>query len=228
MPAETALEKPDNEASRPATGQAMAGLAAALILGLAPVAHWIAPGQAIAGMLAREAVWWASAAAILAWLRFGERLPLSSIGFRRVTWKSLVFGLLAAIATTMVMAVFYAVVIPRLHLNASAAQAEMQVILRMPLWFRVLLVLRAAVVEEILFRGYLIEKVHQLTGSLWLAVLCSVAVFTYAHLAGWGVAHLIPVFGAGLIFALLYAWRRDLPSNMVGHFITDALGFLAR
>jgi membrane protease YdiL (CAAX protease family) len=51
---------------------------------------------------------------------------------------------------------------------------------------------------------------------------------TFAHLAGWGWVQLIPVAGAGLIFALLYAWRRDLPSNMLGHFLADALGFLSR
>lgn len=34
-----------------------------------------------------------------------------------------------------------------------------------PYWYGILLVLRAAVTEEILFRGYLIEKVRQLSGS---------------------------------------------------------------
>ncbi len=88
------------------------------------------------------------------------------------------------------------------------------------------MVLRAAVVEEILFRGYLIEKVRQLTGSWALAVIVSIAAFTYAHLAFWGAVHLIPVAMAGTVFALLYVWRRDLPSNMLAHFITDAAGFL--
>jgi membrane protease YdiL (CAAX protease family) len=53
-------------------------------------------------------------------------------------------------------------------------------------------------------------------------------VFTYIHLAGWGLVHLIPVFAGGVIFALLYVWKRDLPSNMMAHFITDAAGFLLR
>ena len=53
-------------------------------------------------------------------------------------------------------------------------------------WYGILLVLRAAVTEEILFRGYLIEKVRQVSGSRVLAVIVSVAAFTYAHLGGWG------------------------------------------
>ncbi|MGA7343312.1 MAG: type II CAAX endopeptidase family protein [Terracidiphilus sp.] len=228
MPAETVLEKPANRQTQPVTWQTLAGLAGALIFALTPLARWLAPGEAMGAMLTREAVWWACAAAILVWLRFGEGLPLSSIGFRRFTWKSLVFGLLAAIATTAIMILQFAMIIPMLHLDASAAIAAQQSILRTPYWFRVLLVLRTGVVEEILFRGYLIEKIVQVAGSLWIAILCSAAAFTYAHLAGWGLVHLIPVAGAGLVFALLYAWRRDLGSNMLGHFIADGLGFLTR
>jgi membrane protease YdiL (CAAX protease family) len=138
------------------------------------------------------------------------------------------FGVLAAIGVTIAMAVQFAVIVPMFHLNAAPALAAQKIILSTPYWFRVLLVLRAAVVEEILFRGYLIEKLRQVTGSTWIAVSGSTAAFTYAHLAGWGAVQLIPVAAAGLIFALLYAWRRDLGSNMIGHFIADGLGFLTR
>jgi len=118
--------------------------------------------------------------------------------------------------------------VPVFHLDASAAGRERSLILARPFWFRLLMVLRAAVVEEILFRGYIIEKVRQMTKSTWLAVLVSVAAFTVAHLNGWGAVQLIPVFGSGVVFALLYVWKRDLPSNMIAHFIIDAIGFLLR
>jgi hypothetical protein len=36
------------------------------------------------------------------------------------------------------------------------------------------------------------------------------------------------VAASGLILALLYAGRSDLPSNMLGHFLADAAGFLTR
>jgi membrane protease YdiL (CAAX protease family) len=69
------------------------------------------------------------------------------------------------------------------------------------------------------------EKVG-LTGSWVAAILLSVVTFTFAHLSGWGVVHLIPVFGAAVVFALLYVWRRDTPSNIIAHFLTDGMGFL--
>lgn len=97
-----------------------------------------------------------------------------------------------------------------------------------PYWYRFLLVLRAAVTEEILFRGYIIEKVRQLTRSTLLAIIVSVAAFTSAHLHGWGPVQLISVGAAAVVLAVLYVWRRDLPSNMLAHFLTDAAGFLTR
>jgi uncharacterized protein len=214
------------EKSRGAKITALCGLLFALILPQLPVGRWLAPGDSISALLIRELVWWLYAAGVLGWLRLVEGLPISSIGLHRPAWKGLWYALAAAAALLVVFVVHFAVIVPLFHLNAGTAGAERNLILARPYWYRVLMVLRAAVVEEILFRGYLIEKVRQLTGSSILAIAVSVAAFTYAHLAGWGLVHLIPVFGAGVIFALLYVWKRDLGSNMIAHFITDAAGFL--
>lgn len=216
------------EAAQRGAALAVCGLAGAVAFGLLPVSGWLIPGDSMAEMLGREAIWWCLALAILLWLTLAERLPLSSIGFRRPGWKSVGVAVLAAVAVMALMAIEFAVVIPLLHLSRDAILAKEQAILRTPYWYRVLLVLRAAVVEEIIFRGYMIEKVRQLSGSTALAVLVSITVFACAHLRGWGPVHLIAVGGSGAVFALLYVWRRDLPSNMFAHFLSDAAGFLTR
>jgi uncharacterized protein len=205
---------------------ALLGLSAVLVFTLAPLGRWIAPGDTFAAKLSREALWWASAALVLAWLRFGEQLPFSAIGLRRVTWKSVAVGLLAAALATAFAAFHFAVLVPLLHLNDSAALAVRERVLHQPFWFRFTLVLRAGVVDEILYRGYLIEKVQQLTGRIWLAVLSSVAIFSYAHLFSWGATQLIPAAVSGLVFALQYVWRRDLGSNMIAAFVSDGFGLL--
>lgn len=210
------------------TAPAVCGLIGALVFGVLPISHWLVHGDTIAEMLTREAIIWGFALAILLWLTSVEHLPLSSIGFRRPTWKSVLFGFLAAIVITVIMTLQFAVVIPLLHLSQSAAVAQQQAILKTPFWYRILTLLRAAVVEEIIFRGYLIEKIRQVSGSTGLAVAVSVLAFTCAHLRGWGPVHLIPVAAFGLVLALLYVWRRDLPSNILAHFLSDAVGFLAR
>ncbi|MGA7859081.1 MAG: type II CAAX endopeptidase family protein [Terracidiphilus sp.] len=218
--------EPGQSESRRAILLALGGLAAAVTMPLIPIGRWVAPGAPIPNLLSREAVWWVYAAAVLIWLGFVERLPLSSIGFRRPGWKSLLFGVLGAGALLFIYALHFGVIVRVFHLDATAAIAQSRIIHSYPIWFRALMVLRAAVVEEILFRGYIIEKVRQLTGSVALAIAFSVLTFTLAHLAGWGVVHLIPVFGAAIVLAVLYVWRRDLPSNMLAHFLTDSAAFL--
>ena len=217
-------------AQRPGTASlaAFCGLTAAIILPLLPIGKWIAPGDSMRALLIREGVWWCYGAAVIAWLHFAERLPVGSIGLRRPTYKTLLFAVLGAAALVAVLVLHSVVIVPAFHLNMSAAVAVRNQILARPYWYRLLLVLRAAVVEEILFRGYMIEKVRQLTGSTLLAVTVSVVAFTFVHLRGWGLVQLIPVFGGGVILALLYVWKRDLPSNMLAHFLTDGVGFLLR
>jgi membrane protease YdiL (CAAX protease family) len=202
------------------------GVCLALIFGLVPIATWIAPGKTTPRLLVHEAIWWCFALILLFWLRYVEHLPLASIGLRKPNGKTILYGILAGVVLIAILVLQYAVIIPLFHLNAAHAMAERQAIISLPYWDRVLIVLRAAVVEEILFRGYLIEKVRQLTGSTTPAVIVSIAVFTYAHLSGWGAVHLIPVFAAAIVLALLYIWRRDLSCNMIGHFIVDGVGFL--
>jgi len=42
-----------------------------------------------------------------------------------------------------------------------------------------------------------------------------------AHLSHWGVAQIVVAAAAGLVLTILYLWRRDLPTNMVAHFLVD-------
>lgn len=206
--------------------RALAGLAGALAISVLPIAEWIAPGDSAAVLLIHEAVWWTYAAAILLWLRLGERLPLSSIGLRPPKGKDLLYALVAAAVLFAVFIVHFSIIVPIFHLDATRATTERNSILARQFWYRLMLVTRASVVEEILFRGYLIEKVRQLTGSTLWAGVVSVAAFTYAHLSGWGAVHLIPVFAGAVTFAVLYVRRHNLPANMVAHFLVDGAGFL--
>ena len=199
-----------------------------ILISILPIATWIAPGDSAPQLLLHECVWWSYAAGAVLWLRFGEGLPLDSIGMGWTGWKGILWGLAAAAALIAVFIVHFGLIVPMLHLDSSRdRRGTKPAILSRPFWYRLILVLRASVVEEILFRGYIIGKAPA-HGSTALAVIVSVAAFTYAHLSGWGLVHLIPVFAGGVIFALLYIRRRDFPSNMLAHFISDESVFWDR
>ena len=77
-----------------------------------------------------------------------------------------------------------------------------------------------AVVEETVFRGYLMLRFEAVGGSRGAAVIFSSLMFSLGH--GYeGTAGAITVFVLGVIFALIYVWRRSLAAPMVIHFLTD-------
>ncbi len=82
------------------------------------------------------------------------------------------------------------------------------------------LVVVVAVAEETIFRGYLILRFNQLTGSIASAILLSSAVFSLGH--GYeGTAGLGTVGVLGIILALVYLWRKSLVAPVVLHFLID-------
>jgi len=172
----------------------------------------------------REMFWWGLVVVVLLYVLIVERRSLTSIGFCRPTWQTFGFGILAAFLLVSGILTIYFVIFPFFHLKANAAAGS--AIMGTPYWFRVLLVLRAAIGEEILFRGYPIERIGEWLGSRELGALIAWVAFTFAHLGYWGWAQLIVAGWGGLVLTALYLWRRDLVSNMVAHFLSDGSAFL--
>ena len=189
-----------------------------------PLPSLLIPGSSLLALAEQEGVYWILTAVILAFVLRIERRRLTSIGLQKPTWRSLAWGLVGALATIAGMAMIYMVLIPALKLPSDEAQT--QSIVALPLWFRCLLIARAAIFEEILYRGFMIERLAELTHVRWLAAGASLAAFTYAHLSYWGWTHLLVAGFGGLVLTALYLWRRDLVANMIAHFMTDAAGFL--
>jgi membrane protease YdiL (CAAX protease family) len=124
----------------------------------------------------------------------------------------------------MVVAEWIPVIFPVLGLKMNMAAVAS--ITHVPLWLQTATMVRAGVVEEILFRGYAIERLWTLSGSKWLAATVSAAAFIAIHISSWGYSQLIVVAFGALILSLLYLFRRDLASNMGAHFLTDFVGFM--
>jgi membrane protease YdiL (CAAX protease family) len=87
------------------------------------------------------------------------------------------------------------------------------------------LVVVVALAEEIIFRGYLILRFKAVTGSLTAALFFSAAVFSLGH--GYeGSAGVITVGIMGLVFGLIYVWRKSLVVSIVMHFLQDFIGIV--
>jgi len=97
--------------------------------------------------------------------------------------------------------------------------------LEVALW--IALSMSAGFAEELVFRGYLQQQFHALTGSTRLAVLLQAALFGIAH--GYqGIRPCLRIGVYGLLFGWLAAWRRSLRPGMLAHAWTDAVSGIVR
>jgi membrane protease YdiL (CAAX protease family) len=144
-----------------------------------------------------------------------ERLPLRSIGVRRPDWSTLVAGLLLwgglyllPLITAPVLNV----------LGSDGGQAGIQRLAAVPVWFRVVLGVTGGIVEEILYRGYAVERLATITGRTWLGATIAIVAFSLAHIPAWGVAFALGAdLPFGIVMTLFYLWRRDLLANILAH-----------
>lgn len=87
-----------------------------------------------------------------------------------------------------------------------------------------------APVEELFFRGFMLEVITQWTGWLWLGWLVSTAVYTLYHRLGkWNWRSVGGVGLAGLVFSLVYLWQpgpRSLLAVILVHGFATS-GFLS-
>jgi len=203
---------------------ALVGVAFAFGFPVIPIGRFFDEFASTRNLVAYELIWWAAVAAVLVYVRFVEREPLRSIGFHRPGWKDSVLGIACGVVILAGLAAIFYVVFPALHISENTAIKQ---VMATPLWWRWISVIRAAVGEEVLFRGYAIERLQKLTGSVRIAGFVSWAIFTLAHLGFWGWGHLLVAGFAGGLLTLLYLWRRNLWANMLAHFIVDGAAFLA-
>lgn len=211
----------------PTRGRVTARTLGGLLLALGgislPFGTWIDEFAGLGHLIGNELIYWGLVAALLCYVVKVERRPLTSVGFRRPGWKEWPLGFLAGVLILACLALIYYVVFPALHWTENQQLTQLG---KIPYWLQCLIVVRAAVSEELLFRGYAVERLQELTGSRIVAGVLSCTVFTLDHVGYWGWHHILVAGSAGAILTVFYLWRRNLWASMLAHFVVDAAGFL--
>ena len=94
------------------------------------------------------------------------------------------------------------------------------------MWYLIIAVVIGGTVEEILYRGYAVERLASLTGSYWISSLVSVLVFGLAHVPPWGWGPALTTVLSGGVLTLFYVWTKDLNANILAHVTTDFVGIV--
>jgi len=188
------------------------------------ITPWLVPRVSqIAYMAINELCFWVIALCVVCVVLYWERQSLRSIGFRRLTRKEGLIALLFGILLFVLVPTLW-IFIERIIGIAANKMGVVTALTKYPIWLRALFAARAGFVEEILYRGYPIERVNRLTGKIWPGALIGLVIFTVLHLPPLGLVHTVGVvLPIGIILTGLYVWKRNLTLNITVHFLIDFL-----
>lgn len=177
----------------------------------------------IENILLREVgLWLLLLFSIILWIYFVEKRTIASIGWKKVTSKTVFVGIGLGLVAFILFGISN-VVIQAMGLQLNQEVGEL--FASQPIFVLMIIALRAAVVEEVLYRGYAFERINELTKSKWIAALVPVIIFMLAHLS-WGIGHLLFIFFAGGLFMLVYISKRNLGLVIIAHLVTDIIAML--
>ena len=168
-------------------------------------------------VVARELSVFAVAGLLLLIVTRGEKLGLASIGLhgrhwgKSLLWSVLIYGLcmIAALA-----------VIGICHVLEIKEHAGFKLYQHVSPWVMTLVMVRAGIVEEICYRGYLMERLEKINGHWAVTVLLPSVFFGLLHYTQ-GPRGMLIAFALGLVMALTYRKTRDLKANIIAHFLID-------
>ena len=179
--------------------------------------------SSVQAVLAKEAVFWTLTALVLIVLTLGERQPLSAIGFKRIGFLSILFGI-AGFALVMIaqpVGLFLLKLI-----GGSFPTQKVSKLTSLPVWLLALILVRASICEEILFRGYSIERLTALSGSRILGTIIPALIFMAGHIGTFGIRYVAFLIPVTTILTAVYLIRRDIWANIVTHFLVDGLSLV--
>lgn len=151
---------------------------------------------------------------ILSW----RRIPWTYLGFGKFEWKTLGLG------CGLLIVGYGIIMLYGLLLLAFGIETQGEQIIRVlaeldsPVWFFIVAVIFAPLVEEIFFRGFLFQGFRERYG--WVkAMLLSSAIFAVAHL---DLVVLIPTFILGNVLAYVYHRSNSVWPGVILHFLVNA------
>jgi len=173
--------------------------------------------------LALVGEWVALSFLVFVWIPKVEKKNMASIGLGKFKRRHLVWGVL----------VYLLVLVPS-FISGFALQSVGLPSLRslQPLikgyGFVTLfgLFLTGTLLEEVFYRGYLIERMTVLTRHRWVAAFVSWLLFTLVHLRFFGLGPTIDTSVISAALVLLYLKEKSIWPCIVVHGINDALAFL--
>ena len=183
-------------------------------------------GKVFAGVIS----FWAIAAAVMVIIRYTEveswRDVWRRLGFRRITLRTSLIVLILSFVTLFVVNLFFVLLSTYVFDMDISFTRERLRVLPIPLVF--LLYLTGIFVEEILYRGYALQRIYNLTGNWTVAGLICGALFVGFHIPAYPPAHILGVIiPATLAITYLYIRLRNTSYTVMMHGVMNIVIVIA-
>ena len=159
---------------------------------------------------------------VLFWILRIEREGLGSIGVTQICWRHFLSGFAAYLVSFIPLSILGAFLATK---GLPTLQSLQPLLATYSLPTLLSLVVTGLVLEEFLYRGYLIERLSALSGR-WPALLASFAAFTFVH---WRFVGFYPMLQIGVMSAFLvtlYARGRSVWPCSVMHGLNSLLAYV--
>jgi membrane protease YdiL (CAAX protease family) len=160
---------------------------------------------------------------VFLWIPKVEKKNMASIGLGKFKRRHLAWGvlgyLLVLVASSLSGIILQSVGLPSLR--------SLQPLIKGYGFATLLgLFLTGTFLEEVFYRGYLIERMTVLTNHRWVAAFMSWLLFTLVHLKFFGLGPTIDTSLISAALVLLYVKEKSIWPCIIMHGINDALAFL--
>jgi membrane protease YdiL (CAAX protease family) len=169
-------------------------------------------------VLLREIILFALAGLVLLIIKRKERLGWDSVGLQRpALGNTAIWVMITFVGVALAIAVAFGFIklfgLPVGSVDSKAYDA-------LPTWLLLVVIIRAGFVEELFYRGYAIERLQSLTGSLIFAAGIPLVIFAVSHYRQ-GQAGIIIAMLTGAVLTGVYVYKRNLWITITVHFLGD-------
>jgi membrane protease YdiL (CAAX protease family) len=189
-----------------------------------PIAGTLLPEPIVLRNVVSQLFDWGFVAILVVIVLYGERRSLRSLGFQPLTGQTLIealgltgFFMLGLVAWRFLVTPWF----PELSLPAGDPATG-----SLPpgfyLWFAPFALVTASVAEEIIYRGYAMQRLLERFESPWPALLLPHIAFALYHLKD-GVESAVSLLFLGALFTWYFYRTRNLTLLIAAHFMIDLL-----
>jgi len=154
---------------------------------------------------------------------FWEKKNLRSIGIKSMEKIDFFYGFI--ILFIQLALLFFTDFFVNL-LGLTSQSAETSRVLLLPIYLQLFIVITAGITEEIIFRGYLIERLNLLSKNLIISGIISYILFVIFHIPFWGLGGAIQIAFWTIPITIYYIKRRNLTTCILVHLAYDATIFV--